>query len=132
MNNLGLLLRDMGRLDESEALILKGLEVSAEGLGPEHPIHARALENLAKTLLRTDRLAEAHENAAEALRVHEAKLGLGHFWTLDSAASTAEALDALGRSEDAAAMRLRFGIKPALPAKAAPGTQGPGRRRGRT
>jgi hypothetical protein len=45
-----------------------------------------------------------------ALEVHEKKLGLDHRWTKDSAHTTANALDALGRAEEARALRAKYGI----------------------
>jgi hypothetical protein len=46
-----------------------------------------------------------------ALLAHEATGGLDHPWTKDSARTTADALAALGRAEEAAALRARFGIE---------------------
>jgi hypothetical protein len=36
--------------------------------------------------------------------------GLNHRWTKDSARVTADALDALGRTEEAKALRERYGV----------------------
>ena len=41
---------------------------------------------------------------------HEAALGLNHSWTKDSARVTADALDALGRTEEANALREQYGV----------------------
>jgi hypothetical protein len=44
-----------------------------------------------------------------ALSAHDKSLGADHAWTKDSAGTTADALDALGRSEEAKALRERYG-----------------------
>jgi DNA-binding SARP family transcriptional activator len=110
LNNLGFLLRDINRLDESEALVCDALAIWAEMLSEEHPIYARGQENLAKTLLVMDRPAEALAAAQAALQVHEAKLGMAHFWTRDSAMSCAKALAALGQVEQSTSICDRFYI----------------------
>jgi hypothetical protein len=43
-----------------------------------------------------------------ALVAHESALGLDHAWTKDSARVTADALAALGRADEAAALRERY------------------------
>jgi hypothetical protein len=48
-----------------------------------------------------------------ALVAHEKALGPNHAWSKDSARVTADALDALGRADEATAMRARYGLKPA-------------------
>jgi hypothetical protein len=50
-------------------------------------------------------------HAETALRAHEKVLGPSHRWTKDSACVTAEALDALGRADQAAALRARYGVE---------------------
>ena len=42
--------------------------------------------------------------------IHERASGPNHPWTRDSAAVTADALDALGRADEAAAVRARYGL----------------------
>jgi hypothetical protein len=41
---------------------------------------------------------------------HESALGEDHAWTKDSARVTADALAALGRTDDATALRARLGL----------------------
>ena len=48
---------------------------------------------------------------AQALNLCSA-FGLDHAWTKDSARVTADALDALGRTEEAKALRERYGVTP--------------------
>jgi hypothetical protein len=61
----------------------------------------------------------AQGNAVEALKDSEAALagleralGKGSRWTKDAARTTADALDAVGRAEEAAALRTRYRIEP--------------------
>jgi hypothetical protein len=46
-----------------------------------------------------------------ALAGHDKALGPNDPWTKDSARVTAEALDALGRAEDAGALRAHYALK---------------------
>jgi hypothetical protein len=48
--------------------------------------------------------------SAAALAAHDNVLGRDHVWTKDSARVTADALDALGRTEEAKALRERYGV----------------------
>ena len=59
----------------------------------------------------TDRPREALSLAEGALAVHDAANGPNHLWTRDSARVTADALDALGRADEAAALRARYGLE---------------------
>jgi hypothetical protein len=45
-----------------------------------------------------------------ALAALESALGPEHAWTKDAARVTADALDALGRADDAAALRARYAL----------------------
>jgi hypothetical protein len=48
--------------------------------------------------------------AEAALAAHDKALGASHPWSKESARVTADALDALGRAHEAAAVRERHGI----------------------
>ena len=48
--------------------------------------------------------------SATALAAYDKVLGRNHAWTKDSARVTADALDALGRTEEAKALRERYGL----------------------
>ena len=54
--------------------------------------------------------SEALCAAERALATHEATGGPHHNWTKDSARVTADALDALGRAEEAKELRARYEI----------------------
>jgi hypothetical protein len=45
-----------------------------------------------------------------ALAFNEKTIGSDHTWATDSARVTADALDALGRSDEAKALRERYGL----------------------
>jgi hypothetical protein len=79
-------------------------------LGPDHALTQRYRSHYARLLLDTGRTAEAVTFAETALAIHEATSGPNHPWTKDSARVTADALDALGRSDEAAALRERYGL----------------------
>jgi len=53
---------------------------------------------------------EALTFGGTALAAHDQVLGRDHAWTNDSARVTADALDALGRTEEAKALRERYGV----------------------
>jgi hypothetical protein len=62
-------------------------------------------------LITSGHAREALGPAETALRAHEKVLGPNHRWTKDSARVTAEVLDALGRADQAAALRARYGVE---------------------
>jgi Tetratricopeptide repeat len=55
---------------------------------------------------------EALAQGETSLAAHDKALGRDHPWTKDSARVTADALDALGRTEEAKALREQYGITP--------------------
>jgi hypothetical protein len=63
-----------------------------------------------RLILLIDQPTEALTLAESALTTHNKAFGLNHAWTKDSARVTAEALDALGRTEEAKALRERYGV----------------------
>ena len=67
--------------------------------------------HLARLLITSCHTKEALGRAETALRAHEKVLGPNHRWTKDTACVTAEALDALGRADQAAALRARYGVE---------------------
>jgi hypothetical protein len=56
--------------------------------------------------------AQALALSETALASHNKALGPNNPWTKDSARANAEALDALGRGEDAAALRAHYALGP--------------------
>ena len=55
---------------------------------------------------------EALAASETALIAHDKVLGRDHLWTKDSARVTADALDALGRAEEARGLREGMGSRP--------------------
>ena len=60
--------------------------------------------------MRQGDLAGARPLLERALASYEKVLGRDHAFTKDSARVTADALDALGRTEEAKALRERYGV----------------------
>lgn len=76
MNNLAVVYREQGRLDEAEAMQRRALQSQQDALGPHHPSIANTLKNLALVLERRGQ-PDAARDAAQ--RAHQlAKETLGH------------------------------------------------------
>jgi tetratricopeptide (TPR) repeat protein len=110
LSNLAVLLRNVGRMSEAEPLFHRAIHIGEKQVGPSHPLTQRYRSHFARLLLDTGGAAEALELANAALEIHAKASGPNHPWTKDSARVTADALDALGRTEEAAALRERYGI----------------------
>ena len=110
LNNLAFLLQAQGNLARARPLFERALSIYEKALGPEHPSTNRTRRNLANLLLAGGASLEALALSEAALAAHEKALGADHRWTKDSAAVTAAALDALGRADEAAALRARYGF----------------------
>jgi tetratricopeptide (TPR) repeat protein len=107
--NLAVILSEMGRGAEAEPILRDSIAIWSSTLGTDHPTTARAECHLAMLLLATTRPEDALPHAQLALRVHEATFPDQHPWTRDSALTCADALNALGRHADAAALLQRYG-----------------------
>jgi Tetratricopeptide repeat len=66
--------------------------------------------NLSRLLLTCGQPTEALALGETALTAYAELLGLDHAWTKDSARVTADALDALGRAEQAKALREKYAV----------------------
>jgi tetratricopeptide (TPR) repeat protein len=110
MSNLARLLTDTGHANEAEPLFLKAIAIGGKALGCNHSLTQRYASHYAHLLLETGRAAEALTVAQSALATHEAASGRNYVWTKDSTRVTAAALDALGRTEEAKALRERYGV----------------------
>ena len=111
LNNLAALLQDQGELAAAQPLCERALAIYQTALGEEHPNTNRGRRNLACVLLASGAPAAALPLAEAALAAHACVLGADHAWTRDSARINADALAALGRNQEAAALRLRYGIE---------------------
>ena len=98
-------------ISAARPLFERALAISEKALGPEHPDTNSTRCHLARLLITSGHAREALGSAETALRAHEKVLGPNHRWTKDTARVTAEALEALGRADQAAALRARYGVE---------------------
>jgi tetratricopeptide (TPR) repeat protein len=106
LNNLALLLWSQGDFAGARPLYDRALAIREKVLGPEHPHTAESLHNLALLLWTQGDFAGARPLCERALAIYEKVLGPEHPHTR----VTADALDALGRTEEAKALRERYGV----------------------
>jgi tetratricopeptide (TPR) repeat protein len=100
LNNLADLLQAQGDLAGARPLFERALAIYEKTLGADHSNINRVRCNLSRLSL-----------LVSGVRPDRAgRLGRDHAWTKDSARVTAGALDALGRAEEAQAMRERYGV----------------------
>ena len=111
LNNLAGLLQAQGDLAGARPLYERALAILEKALGPDHPNTNRVRRNFACLLLTDGNASEALAFGEAALPAHDKALGSHHPWTKDSAGVTADALDALGRGAEAAALRARYAIE---------------------
>ncbi len=102
---------DQGDRAGAQALYEHALAIREKVLGPAHPNTNSVRRNLAWLLLASGNPGEAVSLAEAALAAHEKVLGEDHPWAKNSASVTAVALDALGRADEAAALRIRYGLE---------------------
>ncbi len=110
LNNIAIVLRDQGDFAGAQPPTRRALEIREKALGADHPETNVTRANLAYLLLAEGSAHEALSLAEKALAAHDKVLGPGHDWTMASARFAADALDALGRSGEATAMRTRYGL----------------------
>ena len=111
-NRLAILLHDQGELTDARMYYqhaLATLEISS----PKHPNTNRLRRNFARLLLAAGSAADALAFSETALAGQEAILGRNHRWTREAAGTTADALAALDRADEASALRQRYGLEPA-------------------
>jgi hypothetical protein len=110
LHNLAGLLQAQGDLAGARPLYERALAICERVLGPEHPNSGRTRSSYAHLLLSGSDPEAARVQGEAALTAHEKALGLKHSWTGDSARVTADALAALSRTQEADAIRMRYGI----------------------
>jgi hypothetical protein len=101
----------LGAYAEARRLFERALAICETGLGPSHPSTNMTRENLARVCLAQGAFAEALVLSEAALAANEKVLGVDHPDTESSARVTVAALDELGRVDEAAALRTRYGIE---------------------
>jgi len=77
-NNLGVVRFFQKRYAEAEPLVLQALAALEQRVGPEHPLLAEILNNLASIAARTGRPEEAQQRLSRALDIAEHRLGADH------------------------------------------------------
>lgn len=78
VNNLAVLLMDMGRHAEAVPKLREAARLAKDALGPTHPQYATALNNLAGGLQLAGRASEAEGQFVRALRINSEVLGEAH------------------------------------------------------
>jgi tetratricopeptide (TPR) repeat protein len=101
MNQLGLLLKTKSLHAESETLMRRALAIDETSLGPNHPIVAIRLINLAELLRETDRPHEAEPLLRRALAIDETSFGPDHPEVATDLNSLAHLLQATSRLDEA-------------------------------
>src|SRR5262249_48938933 len=97
LNNIGRVLISEGDFTGAWPLVERALSIYEKALGPEHPDTAPCLNNFARLLHQQGDFTRARPLYERALVICEK-------------AFTADALDALGRTEEAKALRTRYGV----------------------
>ena len=77
-NNLGVARFSLGKHDEARQLLRRALAMMEEHAGPDHPMLARTLNNMASLEARTGHREEAGRSLRRALDIAERRLGPEH------------------------------------------------------
>ena len=104
MNCVGWFLRDDGRLNDSEYLLMRSCEICLRILGAEHPDMLTSMGNLASCYRAQGRTAEAAALEEEVLEKRRRILGAEHPDTLTSMGNLASYYWAQGRTAEAAVL----------------------------
>jgi tetratricopeptide (TPR) repeat protein len=108
--NLALLRQADGDLAGALTLFERALAINANNRAAYSSGTKPEIHDLALLALKVGRPTEAFTLGQTALDAHDKALGQDHPWTKNSARVTADALDALGRTEEAKALRERYGV----------------------
>ncbi len=84
LNDLGLLLRHLGKYNEARPLYEEALSIKKNLYGVKHPNYATSLNNLAGLLVELDQYNEAEPKYNEAIEIYEKSLGTGHYNYINS------------------------------------------------
>jgi tetratricopeptide (TPR) repeat protein len=110
LSNLARVLQALGDLTSARPLLERAMAIREKALGPDHPFTSRSRYYLARLRLAEGAPSEALPLFEASLAAHEKVLGAEHPWTRNSARGGAEAHDAGGRADEAAALRARYGL----------------------
>jgi tetratricopeptide (TPR) repeat protein len=112
LSNLAGLLQSHDDLAGAQPRFERAIAIREKTLGSGDRVTNRDRCQLARVLLAMGHPAQALALSQTALAAHDKALGPNDPWTKDSARVNAEALDALGRREDAAALRANYALGP--------------------
>ena len=101
LNDLGILLRQQGRLAEAKAFYMRALSGKEKVLGPEHISTLNTVHNFGILFEKQGRLAEAESSYKRALSGYEKALGLDHISTLNIVNSFGLLFEKQGRLAEA-------------------------------
>ncbi len=101
MNNLAIGLKDMGRYEQSDALLRELIEIRERFYGRDHPQTLYALNSLAANMQRQGRDGEAEPLLRETLERRRRILGDNHVSTAVSAGNLGVTLISMGRLAEA-------------------------------
>jgi hypothetical protein len=98
-----------------QLLLERAAAIKKKVFGADHPNTNYVYCHLASLLLRMGSPNEAYDLAQHTLSNQDRMLGPNHPRTQYSASITAEALDTLGRTKEASALREKYGLTPEAP-----------------
>jgi tetratricopeptide (TPR) repeat protein len=110
LNDLGALLKAQGDLAGARRNYERALAIREKALGPGHSDTATSLNDLGLLLQEQGNLAAARPYYERALAIYEKALGGAHPSTKTVARNTVGLLEALKRSNEAQALRAKFGL----------------------
>ena len=105
------MLRLQGDLIEARPIHERALAILEKVLGTEHPQTNFERARFARLILASGTPVEALKCGNMALHAHEKLLGQDHPWTKATARVAADALAAIGRADEAVALRGRYGVE---------------------
>ena len=110
LSNLAGFLKSHDDLAGAQPHFERAIAIREKALGCGDSVTNRDRCSLARVLLAMGNPVQALGLSKTALAAHDRALGPNNPWTKDSARVNAAALDALGRGEDAAALRVRYAL----------------------
>jgi tetratricopeptide (TPR) repeat protein len=120
LNNLGVALLRLGRLDQAEAALQRALVIRESVLGPADPETATSLINLALVYSTRKSFERAEPLYLRALRIREATFGGDDITLVPLLQQLASLYTATGRSSEAARLNLRAASLQRAPAAKTP------------
>lgn len=104
LNDLGSILRALGRLDEAEATHREAMSIREEVAGKESRLYAESLNNLANVMRSKGDAERAAEYATQSLAIRRRVLGEEAPMVLQSMQNLAVLMDEAGRFEESTAL----------------------------